>query len=187
MPELDGLTVVTRLREREKAAGRPRLPVLALTAFGMKGDRERCLAAGMDGYLSKPIRAADLFAAIDRYAVGPVGDSVLSPASVRAACGGDDGLLRDLVELYRRRAPALLAKVREAVSAGDAAALERAAHACKGVVATFSEPAAAAARKLEHLGRSGHLSGADGVCRELGELLDRLDAELTALTRPDPA
>src|SRR5262249_33494793 len=65
MPELDGFQVVQALRERERSAG-GHLPVIALTARARDGDRRRCLAAGMDDYLSKPIRAADLFATIDR-------------------------------------------------------------------------------------------------------------------------
>src|SRR6266699_2438067 len=65
MPELDGFQVVQAIRERERSAG-GHLPVIALTARSRKEDRERCLAAGMDDYLAKPLRAADLFAAIDR-------------------------------------------------------------------------------------------------------------------------
>jgi HPt (histidine-containing phosphotransfer) domain-containing protein len=157
---------------------------LALTAFSMKGDRERCLAAGMDGYLAKPIRAAELYAALDRVAAGPPAprpDSVLDPATLRAACGGDPELLGELVHLFRGRAPALLANVRDAVARRDADALARAAHACKGVVATFSATAADAARTLERLGRSRDLAGAAAACDELAELLSRLDGELAGI------
>jgi PAS domain S-box-containing protein len=185
MPELDGLTVVSRWRERERATGR-RLPILALTAFSMKGDRRRCLAAGMDGYLSKPIRADDLYAAIDRYAAPaaqppPTDGSLLDRATLRAACGGDQELLDEITAVFRAKAPGLLAGVRDALARRDTAALARAAHACKGVVATFSGAAAATARTLEQLGRGGSLDGADAACGELADQLTRLDAELIGL------
>jgi len=189
MPELDGLSVVARLREEERGTGR-RLPVLALTAFSMKGDRERCLAAGMDGYLSKPIRAAELYAAVDRLATPPApsppaADSLLDPATIRAACGGDQELLDEITGVFRKKAPALLAAVRDAVARRDPAALARAAHACRGVVATFSGAAAATARALEQLGRSGSLEGADAACAELAEQFARLDRELLGLRADD--
>jgi len=64
MPALDGFQATAAIREREKSGGR-RLPIIAMTAHALKGDQERCIAAGMDGYVSKPIRTADLFAAIE--------------------------------------------------------------------------------------------------------------------------
>jgi CheY-like chemotaxis protein len=65
MPEMDGLEAVTHIRQHEEAIGRSHLPIIALTAHAMRGDRERCLAAGMDGYLTKPINRKELFAAIE--------------------------------------------------------------------------------------------------------------------------
>ncbi|HET6572080.1 MAG TPA: ATP-binding protein [Fimbriiglobus sp.] len=187
MPELDGLTVAAKLRERERGTGR-RLPLLALTAYSMQGDRERCLAAGMDGYLSKPIRAAELFAVLERIAVpvvAPSAPSLLDPGTIRAACGGDPALLDEIVQLYRGRWATLLANVRTAVAGRDPAALAHAAHTCKGVVATFSAAAATVARELEHLGRSGELDGADALCDQLTELLQRLDGQLVGLRVED--
>src|SRR5207253_6414121 len=131
------------------------------------------LAAGMDGYLSKPIRAAELYAALERVsppappAEPPPPDSVLDRPTILAACGGDQELLDELTQLFRKRSPALLAGVRDAVANGDAAAVARAAHACKGVVATFSAAAAGVARALEHMGRTGELAGAGERLAEL--------------------
>ncbi len=183
MPELDGLTVATRLRERERGTGR-RLPVLALTAYSMKGDRERCLAAGMDGYLSKPIRAAELYAALDGIAVlpaAPSAASLLDPSTIRAACGGDQTLLDEIVQLYRDRWADLLAGIRTAVERRDPAALLHAAHTCKGVVATFSATAAGIVRELERRGRSGELDGCDELCEKLTEVMQQLDSQLVGL------
>jgi CheY-like chemotaxis protein len=70
MPHLDGLEAAARIRERAALAGKPRIPIIAMTAHAMKGDRERCLDAGMDDYLSKPIRLAELAAAIERVMLG---------------------------------------------------------------------------------------------------------------------
>ncbi|MGH9613881.1 MAG: response regulator [Bryobacteraceae bacterium] len=65
MPEIDGVEATIRIRQKEMQKGAARLPVIALTAHAMAGDRERCLAAGMDGYVTKPVRVKELFAAID--------------------------------------------------------------------------------------------------------------------------
>src|SRR5258708_18430347 len=100
MPELDGIEVVRGIRERARVAG-GHLPVIALTARSRQEDRERCLAAGMDDFLTKPIRPAELLAAIDRLAPAPGGSrpvqpaagepvSLLDPVAVLRACGEDD-------------------------------------------------------------------------------------------------
>ena len=104
MPELDGFQVVRAIRERERPSG-GHLPVIALTARSRKEDRERCLAAGMDDFLAKPIQAADLWAAIDRVvSVGPPPDrpgaELLDARVLLAACGDDAETLRaDLSDL----------------------------------------------------------------------------------------
>src|SRR5207248_1580920 len=136
-----------------------------------------------------PIRAAELYAAVDRLATPPApsppaADSLLDPA-IRAACGGEQELLDEITGVFRKKAPALLAAVRDAVARRDPAALARAAHACRGVVATFSGAAAATARALEQLGRSGSLEGADAACAELAEQFARLDRELLGLRADD--
>src|SRR5262249_38137703 len=92
MPELDGFQVVQAIRQRERSPG-GHLPVIALTARARKEDRERCLAAGMDDFLAKPIQAADLWAALDRvvtarHPVGAAGPALLDPRVLLAACGG---------------------------------------------------------------------------------------------------
>ncbi|VTS03373.1 pas domain s-box : Histidine kinase OS=delta proteobacterium MLMS-1 GN=MldDRAFT_0990 PE=4 SV=1: PAS_4: PAS_3: PAS_9: HisKA: HATPase_c: Response_reg: Hpt [Gemmata massiliana] len=188
MPELDGLEVVRHLREHEREHKLPRRPVLALTAFSMKGDRERCLTVGMDGYLSKPIRAAELYAALDRCATSRPAVTTTAPATelldrptILAACAGDQELLDEITQVFRDRAPTLLGAVRDAVERGDADKLTRSAHACKGVTATFSSIAAATARKLEHQGHAKDLTGASELCSELAGQLEQIARELVGL------
>src|SRR5262249_27547325 len=133
-----------------------------------------------DGYLAKPIRSADLYAAIERLTAvaKPAEVSLLDRGTLHAACGGDQELLDEIVQLFRARSPELLAKVQDAADRGDAAGLAHAAHTCKGVVATFSSAAAEAARALEHLGRSGRTDGAGEVVQQLARVLGELDAAL---------
>ena len=116
MPELDGFQVVRAVRERELAAG-GHLPVIALTARSRKEDRERCLAAGMDEFLTKPIRAADLWAAIDRVAAArPPADRVLlDPRVLLAACGEDAVILEKICGALRAGLPDHVAAVEDAL------------------------------------------------------------------------
>jgi two-component system, sensor histidine kinase and response regulator len=115
MPELDGFQVVAAQRQREQGSGR-RLPIIALTARSAAGERERSLQAGMDDYLAKPVRAAELFAAIDRVTSGSevprpvepaagVADGLLDPAALLAACDGDAELLRKMCGYLRKEVP----------------------------------------------------------------------------------
>ena len=105
MPELDGFQVAQAVRERERTTG-GHLPIIALTARSRKEDRERCLAAGMDDFLAKPIQPADLWAAMDRL-VGsrppaePPGPDLLAPQVLLAACGGDAAALEEICETFR--------------------------------------------------------------------------------------
>ena len=132
MPELDGFQVVRAVREREeKAVGH--LPIIALTARSRKEDRERCLAAGMDDFLTKPVRPAELWAAIDRLMRihplrKPSGLELLDVPVLLAACGGDAELLRKMCESLQTRVPEHLAALRDALRDQDAPRLREAAH-----------------------------------------------------------
>ena len=125
MPEVDGFQVVRVLREREQTAG-GHLPVIALTARSRKEDRRKCLDAGMDDYLSKPIRAADLLAAIDRVAFDGgasstarpyAGDhaSLIDPAVLLGACGGFEKLLDEMCRNFKSNTPSLVADLGDAL------------------------------------------------------------------------
>src|SRR5207302_1846010 len=109
MPELDGFQVIRAVRERERTAG-GHLPVIALTARSRKEDRDRCLAAGMDDFLAKPIQAADLWAAIARVvgaspSADRLGPGLLDPRVLLAACGGDSAILEKICQAFRAHLP----------------------------------------------------------------------------------
>ena len=175
MPELDGFQVVRAIRERERAVG-GHLPVIALTASSRQEDRERCLAAGMDNYLSKPVRTEELFAAIDRVvsahgvsrpARPDAGDhtSLLDPVVLLAACGDDAEGLLELCQDFQAYAAARLAEVGDALRDRDAPRLREAAHKLCGLLAAFSTVAGNLASDLED-------SAAGGTARNDGSGTD---------------
>jgi hypothetical protein len=181
MPELDGFAVIEALRRREQTTGR-HLPVIALTARAMKGDRERCLQAGMDDYLAKPVQAAELFAAIDRVVARrkhggetitkeddrvppssilhhPCATGPLDAGTLLTSCDSNPGLLAQMTAVFQAIAPTYLGRVREAVENRDAAELCAAAHKLRGLVSAFSSAAADAALALEQAGGAGQFDG----------------------------
>jgi len=196
MPVMGGFDATAAIRERERGTGK-HIPIVAMTARAMKGDREACLAAGMDGYVAKPISAQSLFDAIDAALApqdGGPGDSppLLEPTIDRAALvarfDGDEELLRELATLFLHDCPAKLATIQEAVARKDARSLHNAAHALKGSAANFGPGAAvAAAGKLEKMGYAGDLTEADTMALELGRAIVELQAGLAALAAGDPA
>jgi CheY-like chemotaxis protein/HPt (histidine-containing phosphotransfer) domain-containing protein len=180
MPELDGFQVVRAVRERERTAG-GHLPVIALTARARPEDRARCLEAGMDEFLSKPVHAADLWAAIDRVvAAHPPGDrpgpGLLDPRALLAACGGDEAILGKICAALQTGLPTHLTAIRDAVRDRDAPRLREAAHKLCGTVAAFSTAAGAVASDLEDLAEGGRLD-------EAPPLADRLEAMARELLR----
>jgi two-component system, sensor histidine kinase and response regulator len=185
MPGMDGLQATATIRERERA-GAPRTPIIALTAHAVKGDREMCLAAGMDDYLSKPIRSSELVRALEPYArepAAPAARPVDDVQTILARFDGDRNMLSAVAEVFLADGPLLLEEVRKAVADGDARALERSAHALKGAVANFvAGGPVEAAKRLETRGRSGQVEGAQGVLGELELELAELRQTLGSLT-----
>jgi signal transduction histidine kinase/DNA-binding response OmpR family regulator len=192
MPEVDGLRTTKAIRERERVSG-GHLPVLAMTAYALKGDRERCLEAGMDGYVSKPIRLTELLKALQ--AVVPVlagppappADQVASRGSLDmtaalAGVMGDRQLLAELARLFLAECPRWMTEMRAAVAGRDPPRLQLSAHALKGGVATFAARATyEAALRLEKMGRAGDLSAAPEALAALAQEVERLRPALTAL------
>jgi CheY-like chemotaxis protein/HPt (histidine-containing phosphotransfer) domain-containing protein len=193
MPEMNGFEATAALREEERKTG-SHIPIIAMTAHAMKGDQERCLAAGMDGYLSKPIDAAKLFEALERVdgpATGPPtptpsvspAETVWDYAAALERVGGDEDLLRETTGLLLHELPKLLGNVHAAVAGKDAGALERAAHKLKGAVSIFeARGAVVAARRLEELGRTKDLGPTTSVLQALEAEIDRLRPALASFT-----
>ncbi|UCG80019.1 MAG: response regulator, partial [Desulfobacterales bacterium] len=143
MPEMDGFEATERIRGREKGNGE-HIPIVAMTAHAMKGDRERCLAAGMDSYISKPIRAEDLFSVIEKLTNGsgdkkeqhssalqddtPLAVDILDLSKAMSVVAGDRELFEQVANLFLEDAADKIAKLREGVVKGDASAVQQTAH-----------------------------------------------------------
>jgi CheY-like chemotaxis protein/HPt (histidine-containing phosphotransfer) domain-containing protein len=200
MPELDGLSATISIRQHERASG-GHTPIVAMTAHAMTGDRERCLAAGMDDYLSKPIRPAELIAAVERIAargssreasasdpVAPAapaasGNGLLfDPKHALARLGGDRQLLRQLIRIFRTDARPLMAAIKRTAADGEADGLRRSAHALKGSLGTIGAPRIAeTARRLELLAQEGDLAHASQLVDTLAGQLRELDGLMSPL------
>jgi PAS domain S-box-containing protein len=195
MPEMGGFEATAAIRAREREAAPPetarRLPILAMTAHAMKGDREKCLAAGMDGYVAKPIQAQELYAALDALAAPAAeapppeaefgGDEGIDWPAALGRVGGDPDLLRELIQVFLEEWPVWRTKLRQALAEADPAGVRRLAHSVKGAMAQFgAESARQAAQTLEAIGQSGKLAGAEealGVLEtDVGRLAPLLDA-----------
>jgi PAS domain S-box-containing protein len=198
MPEMGGLEATAAIRRREKGQG-GHLPIVAMTAHAMKGDRETCLRAGMDGYLSKPMSADELLDAIQRAVRGTAHEAPARPAAdpaetvidrdaVLARFEGSAGLLNEVVGVFFESYPRLLRDLGTCVERGDAQRLERTAHALKGALSNFSARAATeAAMRLETLGRDRDLGRAGEMLAELEREVGRLRPVLEALSKEDAA
>ncbi len=187
MPEMDGLEATAQLRTSEKGSERHQ-PVVAMTALVMKGDRERCIEAGMDGYLSKPIRPQELDAVLDTYVAlerveEPLADAEeesQQPAAVNTQelmerIDNDVDFLAELLELFRRDYPGLMRTAREAIRKGDAVGLQRSTHTLKGALANLAAPTAARlSAELEAMGKQGELRDAEDGIRQLEDELPRV-------------
>ena len=188
MPELDGFQVIRAIRERERSTG-GHLSVIALTARARQEDRARCLAAGMDDFLAKPIQAADLWAATERLTGSrPPADrprrDLLDPRVLLAACASDGTTLEEISQVLRARVPDQLTAVQEALRDRDAMRLREAAHKLSGTVAAFSTVVGAMASDLEDHAASGQLEEAwplveqlEALARELIQQVDGVSIE----------
>ncbi len=177
MPEMGGFEATRLIRQREGEAG-GHTPIIAMTAYAMKGDRERCLESGMDAYVSKPMRAQELYAIIESLVAASTPPPEASGFDFTAALeymGGDRKLLSDLVGIFLEECPNWMAELKKALAAGDAALLKRMAHNLKGSMSHFgAQEAYEVALKLEALGRSGKLDGASELAVALEEAVQRI-------------
>jgi PAS domain S-box-containing protein len=192
MPVMSGFEATATLRARERTTG-GRLPVIALTAHAMKGDRERCLVEGFDGYVPKPIDAGQLFEAIDHVLNPKTEDpadlleqapeeTVIDRDRVLATLQGDEQLLQEVVTIFLDQYPRWLEEIRAALRQRDPEKLAFVAHTLKGSVGNFSRTQAFdAAHRLEKIGRDGNLDDAEEAYQDLEESLQQLVASLHQL------
>jgi two-component system sensor histidine kinase/response regulator len=188
MPEMDGLAATAAIRESEKSSG-THLPIFAMTAHAMKGDRERCLESGMDGYITKPVRFSDIeqtLAALPSAPAPPPKPAKAAASWNRAEAldriGGDEELLRDLCHIFLEESPKLLQKLQVALAAGDADGVMRAAHSIKGESSYLGAgETSQAARQLEEMGRNKDLSGAGATVAVLEREMAGLHLDLKEL------
>ncbi len=208
MPEMDGLDATQLLRKRQlNPANRnfqKNIVVIAVTAHAMQGDREKCIAAGMDDYLSKPIRPKDVRDMIERWGNKINPETKMKPENILPDLAadetpvdmdrildltdGNDDSLRELIEMYLKQTGKQFEQLRMAVSLGDADALRRVAHSCAGASATLGMThLVPRLRELEKLGTAGTLTGTQEICeaaaQEYGRICKFLKArpELTAV------
>jgi two-component system sensor histidine kinase/response regulator len=193
MPGKDGLEATAELRRREKKTGL-HMPVVAMTALAMKGDKERCLEAGMDGYLTKPVRPQELDNILETYisqrklvATGrnerkDAPKSCVDEEELLQRVDGDRAFLAELAELFRADYPEQLGIVKAGIANGDSEKVQNTAHALKGALSNLAAThASTLASSLETMGGSGNLSGAGRILAELEAELLRVDKKLQAI------
>ncbi|SIO65073.1 Signal transduction histidine kinase [Singulisphaera sp. GP187] len=200
MPEMDGLEATACIRAKERGTGR-HIPIVAMTAHAIKGDREHCLQAGMDGYVSKPIEISDLLQAIADVAhnttaglIRPEGLPEATPPpddpegvlpdrnALLERVGGSREKLEKLVAVFQGEVSRSLAEIRAAIDLGDATRIERAAHSLKGAIGVFSKAAAYhVAETLESMGFAGDLTEIGDVYHALEKRVHELELALTEI------
>jgi signal transduction histidine kinase/HPt (histidine-containing phosphotransfer) domain-containing protein len=186
MPEMDGLEATQAIRQRQRERARPqyksRIVIVAMTAQAMQGDREKCLAAGMDDYLSKPIRPKDLRGMLERWGgqAGPVQKTDPAPKvtpvlevppvemdRLNDLTDGNADSFRELVDLYLRQTTQQLAQIQDAIRASNPAEVRRVAHSCAGASATLGMVRLVPMlRDLEKQGHEGILTTAAQVSED---------------------
>ncbi len=189
MPGMGGLEATAAIRVREHGTG-ARVRIVAMTAHAMKGDRERCLAAGMDDYLAKPFEPQALFDVVERTTSGTAASGVaprhgpIDTADLLRRLGGDENLMREVIALFTVELPGRLAAVHAAADQRDAEQLRMAAHALKGMAGNLSaSEVVEAAAALETIGRTAALGQLPAARGRLDAAVRRLTPALAAAER----
>ena len=197
MPKLDGLEATQAIRERERQTGQ-HLPIIAMTAHALKGDRERFMAAGMDEYIPKPIHIGKLREVLStvaeqvmkkgqRMELDPTSEKSINLDQLKQSIGDDTSLLLEVIDIFTDTGPAMLTAIKAALEAEDAQALENTAHALKGSAGNFGAQAVVrSSAALETLGNRGSLAGAQELLEELEGELDAMLAALKEIKENTP-
>ena len=197
MPEMDGFEATKMIRLNEQKSGK-HIPIVAMTAHAMKGDRERCLKSGMDGYLTKPIQSKSLFETVEGIPASEYGDdeesfdtttansvteAIMDWSAAVSRVAGREDLLRQMVVLFFQETDKLLPALSQAITHGDAVKVRRLAHSIKGSASCFvAAPAVAAATRVEFMGRDEELADANEAFVLLEREIDRLKQALANYT-----
>jgi two-component system, sensor histidine kinase and response regulator len=195
MPKMDGLEATAFIREREKGSSK-HIPIIALTAHAMKGDQEACLAAGMDAYVSKPIKANELFSVIEKL-IGEKSrsfgnlitdqlrkENIFDSEQALESVDGDFDLLRELIAVFSESYPKTMEEIRKAIINGDANKLNKAAHFLKGSVAGFgAKQVMETASQLEVMGKNNNLSQGKEIFTLLAKEMEHLEQSLEDFIR----
>jgi len=211
MPEMDGFEATKEIRDlererrKERESKTKRVPIIAMTAHAMAGDREKCLDAGMDDYVPKPINPETLYSVIDKVAREPKsekeqnrpqpsqGSRTFSPKTFDLAGAmetvlGNEDLFREIAGMFIETCPDYIAKIKEGITGSDGAILEREAHSLKGAVGNFgAKEAHEAAYRLEKLGKEGNMAtakeGLSNLERSLNELVSEMKIVLQEMKK----
>ncbi|HYM00460.1 MAG TPA: response regulator, partial [Blastocatellia bacterium] len=203
MPEINGLEAASMIRRIEQPSG-GHVPIIAMTARAMKGDREECLAAGMDGYVSKPVRFEELLQEIQAIVPEPAAicsedvsatirppenredRRVLDAEELLRNVRGDMDFLKEIVEIFIGQYPEQLSELRLALAAGDAGHVAEIAHKIKGAIGSLRAISALdAVSRLETLGRAGDLTNAAEAATALETEIELLATELENIWNRD--
>jgi CheY-like chemotaxis protein len=175
MPVMGGIEATRAIRDRERELSTGRLRIVAMTAHAMSGDRERCLAAGMDGYLSKPTESRTLFAEVEGSSMDVAVPSPVDEADLLKRLHGDKALAAEIVRLFTEECPRLLEAIRSALDRREVIAVQRAAHTLKGSASTASATGISeAAALLELLAGDGDTDALEGAWLRLSTEVETL-------------
>jgi CheY-like chemotaxis protein len=183
MPEMDGFEATRCIRTGEASTG-GHIPIIAMTAHAMKGDRERCLEAGMDDYISKPIRSQLLYEKLDNLLGGATASSAdeqdhVDWKAISLSLGNDREVIKAAISTFLDESTQKLSEICEAVAGGDAAQLHTAAHTLHGSLRFFTKGSACRwAASLASKGKAGDLTGTSEMVAGLKPALEHLTEEL---------
>jgi CheY-like chemotaxis protein len=206
MPEMDGLAATKAIRCEEQQRG-GHIPIVAMTASAMKGDREACLAAGMDGYIAKPIHTLELYRAVESIVdvqtveavaaspeaasaprvnpqPAPEASAVIDTQAALRYAGGSPKTLKEFSDIFYEEYPRLMERIRQAISNGEASELKLAAHTLKGTLELLGGDAARqTAQRLEQMGRDNQWVDVEAAWSELDQRIGKFRAALGEFLR----